>query len=213
MDRTFQPASLKVPPKPFQVCLTVVSLTVRSAIALGSSVQVPVFQYAPCPDVISLGSTTTAPPAPLPPAAPVVPPAPGSPPPRPPAPLLTPPPPLAPPSGPPPVVPPRPGTPPAPPGGVVGAPPPHAAHSSPTGTPRTSQGPASDARALLIVRPRRSLREQGQIEGVGHLLIADRIQVQAIAAVIDRLELGWTGRIAHGGVAIEDAVEHTALDI
>ena len=42
--RTFQPASLKVPPKPSQFCCAEVSLTVTSAVPVVTSVSVPVFQ-------------------------------------------------------------------------------------------------------------------------------------------------------------------------
>src|SRR5580692_965708 len=80
IERLFQPASLKAPPNPSQVCAVELSVTVTVAFPPVTVVKAAVFQKAPDAEVTALDWAATDPPAPVVPAAPVAPPAPVVPP-------------------------------------------------------------------------------------------------------------------------------------
>src|SRR5450755_3754758 len=59
-------------------------------------------------------------------------------------------------------------------------------------------------------RPRPSAGELGDVDRVGHGLVASVVGMQMVAAVVRGVELQRVGRVRHGGGEVEDAVVGTA---
>ena len=79
--------------------------------------------------------------------------------------------------------------------------------AAPPGRPGSRSPPGGEPEVTLKLQARALVPEQGEVDGVGHGLVAGVIGVEVVAAVVGGQHLQRAGRVPDGGVEVDDTVK------